>query len=235
MRARILFVPIFAAFEARPFAQQAAEWAEVESFDSPGTGARRDEEPGSVEDVAAAGSERLDQLGWERAVVVCDSHAQGAGIELALRDPRVAGIGISHAAVRYSTEGERAPLNPAVYAAAAQLLDSDLRSFGRALTQLTQGKFDEEWVDDFLATVPRRTAQVRASQLDGHELVARLTGTELEVVLGCHVGCLMWSREGFDDAVAAVPGAVPVECESVPLSDEGFVVAMRELCASALG
>jgi hypothetical protein len=235
MRARILFVPIFADFEARSFREQVRDWADVESFDSPGAGTRRGEPPGGIEDVAAAASERLDELGWPSCVLICDSHAQAAAIELALSDPRVAGICVSHAAVRYSTEGERPALIEAVHAAAAQLLVSDLRSFGHALTQLTQGKIDEDWVDGFIAAVPRATARARTGQLDGRELVARLHGSELEVLLGMHRGCLMWTPEGFEDAVALVPHAATVVCDEVPYGDPNFLAATRELCARVFG
>jgi hypothetical protein len=110
-----------------------------------------------------------------------------------------------------------------------------VRSFGRAITQLTQGALDEQWVDDFLASVPRDTAAARTGQLGGLELVSRLAEPDLEVLLGCHMSCMMWTREGFEDAVAAVPHARTVECDVVPLADEGFAAAVRELCADALG
>ena len=235
MRPRVLYVPIFGGFEAVPFARLTAGWADVESFDTPGAGVRRDQPPGTIEAAAAAGSERLDELGWDRAVLVCDSHGQATGVELALNDPRVAGLCISHAAPRYTTEGDRAPLNEAVYAAAVQLLGTDLRSFGHALTQLTQGNVDDEWVDAFLADVPRATARARTEHLYGCELVSRLSGTEVALLLARHVGCMLWTAEGYDDALAAVPHARTVECETVPLGSEPFADAVRSLCAEVFG
>jgi hypothetical protein len=235
VRARLLFVPIFADFEAVPFTEQTAGWAEVASFDGPGAGSRRDEPAGPVEDVAAAGRARLDELGWADCVLVCDSHAQAAAIELALTDSRVRGICISHAAARYSSEGDRPSLSPGVHAAAGQLVESDMRSFGRALTQLTQGAMDEYWVDRFLENVPRQTVRVGLGQLQGRELVSRLSGSSLEILLGLHEDCLMWTREGFDDAVAAVPEAATMECPEVPLIDPPFQAAIRELSARVFG
>jgi hypothetical protein len=236
MRARLLYVPIFAAFEAAQLRQAVGGWADVESFDGPGAGVRADEDPGGPEDMAAAGAARLDELGWDRCVLVCDSHAQPSGIELAVRDPRVAAAAISHAVARYSTEGERPSLNAAVYDAAAQLLETDYRSFGHALTQLTQGAIDEAWVHRFTAEVPRETAQRRTMALrDAVELVARLRDEDLEVLLAGHSGCLMWTREGLEDAAAAVPHAHVVEFDAVPLSDPGYHAALRELCARVFG
>lgn len=224
------------AFEAIPLREAIGDGAQVESFDGPGAGARADEDPGEPEAMAAAGAARLDELGWDRCVLVCDSHAQPGGIELAVRDPRVGGIAISHAAARYSTEGERPALNAAVYAAAEQMLATDYRSFGHALTQLTQGQIDEPWVASFIEQVPRETAQRRTSDLREHvDLVSRLRDEDIEVLLAAHLGCLMWTAEGFEDAVAAVPRARAIECEAVPLSAPGYHEALRELCGRVFG
>jgi hypothetical protein len=235
MRPRILYVPIFAAFEARQFAG-IAEWAEVESFDSPGTGRRRDDPPVGFEGMAAAGSERLDELGWDACVVVCDSHAQAAGTELAVRDPRVRGVAMGHAALRYDATGPEPTLNPAVHAAARQLLDTDYRSFGRALTQLTLGVLDDDWVDAFLAAVPPEATRTRLVELtNGVELASRLRGEDVKLVLARHVGCMMWTAEGFEEAAAALPEAATVDCDTVPMADPAFHDAARELCARVLG
>ena len=236
MRARILFVPIFASFEASRFAEVTGDWACVESFDSPGTGAHADEEPGGFAQVAAAGAERLDELGWDACILACDSHAQAAGAELAVRDPRIRGLAMGHPALRYDPSGPRPTLNPGVHSAARQLLETDYRSFGRALTQLTQGALDDEWVDAFLADVPRDTAYTRMTELaDGVELASRLAGEDLELLLGRHVGCMMWTSEGFEDAAATLPHAATVDCEVVPMADPAFHAALRQLCQRVLG
>jgi hypothetical protein len=236
MRPRLLYVPIFAEFEAIQLREAIGDWAEVESFDGPGAGTRAHEDPGGPEDMAAAGAARLDELGWDRCVLVCDSHAQPSGIELALRDPRVAAAAISHAVARYSTAGERPSLNAAVYDAAGQLLETDYRSFGHALTQLTQGAIDESWVARFIDEVPRETAQRRTTALrESVDLVTRLRDEDLEVLLAGHRGCLMLTREGLEDAAAAVPHARVVEFDAVPLSDPGYHAALRELCARVFG
>lgn len=235
MRARILYVPIFAAFEADQFAEATAEWADVESFDTPGCGERRDEPPCGVEEIAAAGAARLDELGWDTCVAVCDSHAQGAGAELARRDPRVKGLGMGHAALRYDIDEQRPALSPAVHSAAARLLDSDYKSFAHAITQMTQGAFGEEWIAPFVEQVPREVARDRLGGLPGQELASRLSGEEIELLLARHVGCVLWTSEGFQDALSVLPEATAVDCETVPLSDPAFHAAMRELCERVFG
>lgn len=236
MLPRVLYVPIFAAFEADLIRSVASEWAEVESFDGPGAGARKGEDPGGIEGMAAAASGRLDELGWDRCVVACDSHAQAAAIELTLRDPRVAGLAVSHAAPRYTTTGERPTLNGAIYDTAAQLLATDYRSFARALTQLTKGVLDDEWVDAFIEQVPHSTARGRTAGLgEGLELVTRLRNETIEILLAGHRGCLMWTPEAIEDAAVALPGARVIECDSVPLSDPLYHEALRELCVRVFG
>ena len=236
MRARILYVPIFAAFEARQLAELLSDWADVESFDGPGTGPRRDEPPASIDETVEAGSQRLDELGWDRCVVVCDSHGQAPGALLALRDPRVKALAMGHAAMRYAVGGSAPTLNPGVHAAARQLLETDYRSFGRALTQLTQGTLDDAWVASFMEEVPAATARSRVFELaEGHEIASRLRDCDVELLLAGHRGCVMWTAEAFGEAVAALPAAASVECDDAPMADPAFHTALRSLCERVFG
>jgi hypothetical protein len=225
---------MLAAFEAGPLASLAAEWADVESFDTPGVGSRREEQPGGVPGAAAAAAERLDELGWDRCAVVCDSHAQAAGIELTLSEPgRVGAIFVSHAAARYSATGPRPALNPSVHEAAGRLLETDYRSFARAITQMSQGEMGDDFVERWYELVPRQAA---ARMLLGMaetepELVRRLAGTQIPVVLGRHKGCVVWTEEGFQDAVEAVPAARTVVCDGIPARDPRFLAEVREISA----
>lgn len=236
MQPRILYVPIFAAFEAKQPAVRIADWAEVASFDAPGTGARRDEAPRGIPGMAEAGAAKLDELGWDACVAICDSHGQAAAVELALRDPRVKGLGLCHAALRYEPRGERPTLNAGVHAVATQLLETDYRSFARSITQITQGKLDDAWVDAYLEEVPAKSARKLLSELAaGQELASRLQGEDIELLLARHVGCVMWTAEGFEEAAAALPEAATVDCDDVPMADPAFHSALRELCARVFG
>jgi hypothetical protein len=51
------------------------------------------------------------------------------------------------------------------------------------------------------------------------------------VLLGEHRGCFMWTREAFEDAVAAVPHARSISCDAPPTLDPRFQDALRELVA----
>lgn len=207
----------------------------MESFDTPGCGERRGEPPSGIEGIAAAGAERLDELGWDSCVAVCDSHSQGAGAELALRDPRVIGLGIGHAALRYDVDGPRPALSPGVHSGAAQLLETDYRAFVHAITQMTQGALGDEWVAPFLEQVPPEVARDGLSQLPDQELASRLTGVEIELLIARHLDCVLWVPERFDDVVEALPGATAIDCHDVPLADPAFHGALRELCARVFG
>jgi pimeloyl-ACP methyl ester carboxylesterase len=228
-RPRLLYVPIAAALEAeRVF--DLVDWAETASFDSPGAGANRDASPHGIVGVVAAAIDRLDELGWDTCTVVCDSHGQAAGIELALASPeRVEGIGIAHAAARYALGGERPAMVPAMHAAAEQLLETDYRSFGYAVVQMTQGLAEEAYVDAWLEAVPREVAQSILGDLTERqpELVSRLRDATMPVVLGEHHGCVMWTPEAFEDACEAVPHARRIVCDGIPSQDPRFLEAIR--------
>lgn len=230
-RQRLLYVPIAAGRESEAFAAQ-VEWAETATFDAPGAGANRAAEPRGVEGVVAAALARLDQLGWERYAIVCDSHGQAAGIELALRDTdRVQGICVGHAAARYGIEGNRPAMVPAMHQAAQQLLETDYRTFARAVTQMTQGLWSDAQADEWIADVPQPVAYDILNDMAERqpELVVRLGDAAFPVVLGKHVGCVMWTSESFDDARAAVPHAIAVECEGIPTQHPAFLDAAREM------
>ena len=231
-RPRILFVPIAAAIEVDHIAP-GYDWAELTSFDAPGAGANRELKPRGVAGVVEAAVARLDSVGWRRCTVLTESHGQAAAIELALQHPdRVAALALGHAAAHYRIGGERSAMVPSVHDAAGQLLETDYRSFARAITQLTQGLLDDAYVDAWIDAVPQPVIYdlLRELSVREPELVTRLAGRDLPVVLGQHRGCVMWSPESFEDACAALPDATQVVCEGIPSKDPAFIEAVRDLC-----
>jgi hypothetical protein len=46
-----------------------------------------------------------------------------------------------------------------------------------------------------------------------------------------HRGCLLFTQEGFEDAVAAFPEAGTVSCAEKPGTSREFATALREFCA----
>jgi pimeloyl-ACP methyl ester carboxylesterase len=216
----ILYVPIFLAAEADRFASTVAEWAQVESFDVP--------ERHAVEGAL----ERLDALGWSDCLVVADSQAQWLAVELATRHAqRVRGIALSHAVARYRVSGPRAGLHAEVLAAVSRLLETDYMAFWRAVTQLTQGGMPDAWVERWAAAIPHERTKAFFQELTDSEppLAERLQDFPGPVLLGQHADCVMWTQEGFEDAVAALPEAKVVRCREIPAFDPAFGEALREL------
>jgi hypothetical protein len=57
----------------------------------------------------------------------------------------------------------------------------------------------------------------------------RLRG--LPTLLARHKGCLLFTDEGFEDAVAAFPEATAMTCAEKPGTSHEFAAALREFCA----
>jgi hypothetical protein len=43
-----------------------------------------------------------------------------------------------------------------------------------------------------------------------------------------HKDCLMWTREGFEDTIAALPDAVRTSVERKPSADPAFAAILRD-------
>jgi hypothetical protein len=112
-------------------------------------------------------------------------------------------------------------------------VETDSEGFARfALTQLTQDGYDEPLVRQMLERVPVRVvvAHLRAMAQVSFDLEQLLRPLDVPLLFGKHEGCLLYTDEGFADAVAAFPGArnvsLPVTCCASPI----FAAALRELC-----
>ena len=222
MKARVLYVPLFIAAEADRLAALAGDWAEVASFDVP------------VEAPVEAAHARLDELGWDECVLVADGYAQGLGTEIALSHPdRFLAVAVGHAAKRFTTEPPRPTLHPEVVAAARQLLETDYMAFWRAVTQITQGGMPDAWVERWATSVPKERARAVFSGITDSEAPAaeRLAEFEGPLLLAQHTDCVLWTAEGFEDIVSAMPHARVVRCDQIPVFDAAFGDVLRELAA----
>ncbi len=220
MKTRVFYIPLFIAAEADRFAEVAAGWAEVASFDVP------------ADNPVDAARARLDELGWDECTLVVDGYAQALGVEIALHDPRrFPAVAVGHAAPRYTAEPPRPTLHPEVVAAATQLLESDYMAFWRAVTQITQGGMPDAWVERWAGSVPKERAREFFFGVAEDEPLAceRLTDFPGQLLLAQHVDCVLWTAEGFEDAVAALPAARVIRCKEIPVFDPAFGEALREL------
>jgi hypothetical protein len=241
-RPRLLIIPEFTDLEWT-IIPLLDEWAEVASYDAPGVG---DEEVSDAElehlaedgpyrrtRVAARGLEEASARGWDRFVVVSDSGANLPASQLAsMRPDAVAGMAFGHACLSLGSEGERAPINAEVGSAMEQLANQDHERFAQhALTQLTGGSYDSELAARILERVPLRLLIGAWSFQGGEEPVDKLIGgLHLPLLLVKHQGCLMFTDEGFEDAVDAFPQAATAAVTDKPSVSEEFADRLREFC-----
>jgi pimeloyl-ACP methyl ester carboxylesterase len=241
-RPRILLVPQFTEVEWT-IAPQLSEWAEVATFDAPGVG---DEpipggDPRSFDRglVVQRALEEVDRLSWDSYFVVGDAWGTATAVRVAHSRPdSVLGLALGHASLTYDQEGRRPAVNKEVTAAMTQLLRSDYDSFVRyGLTQFTQGAFDEETSERIVARFPPMeiASKVWESNLTRDEPIGELLA-ELDVpmLLSKHEGCLVFTPEGYEDAVRALPQARRTSVSRAsPASDE-FAAALRDFCEQVL-
>ena len=240
-RIRLLLVPEFTELEWT-IIPQLEEWAEVASYDAPGVGDEFVPEaelerlgadgPHRRAMVAERGLEEATRRGWDRFIVVSDSGANHAACRLARVQPAaIMGMAWGHACLTLKTEGERAPLNTEMASAMNQLVDEDREQFVRhALTQLTGGSYDEELAGRFVERVPMKLL-VRAWLQGSDEPADRLIGDhDFPLLLVKHEGCLLYTSEGFEDAVAAFPRAHTASVSDKPSVSGEFAERLREFC-----
>ncbi len=240
-RPRLLLVPTLTEVEwgIRPLL---AEWAEVASYDAPGLGRElagggdeRVAEGVSLEAIAERGLEELDRRGWDRCVVAADEFAVAAAVELADRRPAcVQALALGHPHLSFAREGERAPINSEMLQAFNQLARTDYMSYVRALSQLTRGAYDDEFAERYMERVSPEVASswldVNLPSYERSRTVDVLRRLEVPLLLAEHRDCLLFTHEGYEDAVAEFPHAATTSVEEKPSMSPAFAEALREFC-----
>jgi pimeloyl-ACP methyl ester carboxylesterase len=241
-RPRILLCPQFTEVEWT-IAPQLAEWAEVATFDAPGVG----DEPMPRGDpkgfdrglVVERALQELDGLGWDSYFLVGDAWGTATAARVAAARPGVVlGLALGHACLDYASEGGRPAVNKEVVAAMTQLLRSDFDSFVRyGMTQFTQGGFDEETSERIVARFPPMeiASQVWEANTARPEPIADLLSElDIPILLVKHDGCLVFTEEGYEDAVRALPEARRTSVGRSPSASDEFATALRDFCESVL-
>jgi hypothetical protein len=124
-------------------------------------------------------------------------------------------------------------MNADVMTAFVNLADVDYRTYVRHLTQLTQDAYDDELADEYRERVPQATTVAYLSELaevSGEDLEPLLRNLGRPLLLAKHDGCLGWTDEGFEDAVAALPGAMTISMKVKPSASPEFAAALRDFC-----
>jgi pimeloyl-ACP methyl ester carboxylesterase len=219
MRPRLVLVVSMSPLEWR-IREQLEEWADL-----------------AVLEREARLPDELDARDWDSCVLVGDEFGALNAMTLAEQAPeRVAGLAIGHACL-YRPGAHQHDVEPGIWDAYKSLARLDYRSFARSLTQVSAGSYGDDILDQFLETIPHERL------LENLDLVDELLehGSELEPVLrrlnrpllfAHHTKCLLWTKQGFDAAVAAFPTAETVATEDKPSISPEFAEALREFCES---
>ena len=217
---------------------QLEEWADVASYDAPGIG----DEPavGEVGSPATArrGLEEADRRGWDDFVVVADEFGVvAASLIGAQAGGRVQGLALGHARLSNAADGARAALNRGVLSGVQALIRTDNRMFVQQLFKMTRGEtsaggYQEELIDEYARRVPREaTEHFYNSRLEeGVGLGERLSGLDVPMLLAQHKDCLLFTDEGYEDAVAALPDAHVTGYSDKPSTSPEFSADLREFC-----
>jgi hypothetical protein len=201
-------------------------WADVAVVDGPWV------ESGSA---VRSAVEELEARGWTDAVVVCDEWSIWKVIEIAdLRPDLFRSFAHGHACTQLSRSGERPSLNPQVVETYNQLLRTDVRMYARAIVQTTRGDYDDATIEAFLSEASHADIIATFERIDaryGQSFAATIHSLNVPLLLARHTECLLWTEEGFLDAVAEFPDAQTVEVSAKPATSPEFVEVLRDFCA----
>jgi pimeloyl-ACP methyl ester carboxylesterase len=211
-----------------------AEWTEVASYDAPGVGDEPPPEATTRRAIAERGIEEIERRGWERCVVVGDEFGAVTAGLLASRVPeRVAGLALGHASLSLDAEGQRRPVTAEVLDTFAGMMRSNYRAYARALSQVTQGAYDDDFADRWLERIPQQLMLDYGSiflDLPGERLEDSLASLDVPLLLAEHRPCLIFTAEGFEDIVARFPDAATWSGAEKPSVSADFAAALREFC-----
>lgn len=182
----------------------------------------------------------VENRSWDSYFVVGDAWGTATAVRVAAARPEpVLGLALSHASLSYHREGPRPAVSKEVTAAMTQLLRSDYDSFVRfGMTQFTQGAFDEETSERIVARFPPMeiASRVWESNVDRVEPIGELLAQlDLPILLVKHEGCLVFTAEGYEDAVRALPEASRTSVGRAPSASDEFAAALRDFCERVLG
>jgi hypothetical protein len=183
--------------------------------------------------------QEAETLGWDSYFVAGDAWGTATAVRVAEARPRaVLGLALGHASLDYETEGERPAVVGGLADALTQLLRTDYNSFVRyGITQLTQGGFDEELAGRMVARFPNEDVAARAweAHVRRPEPIGELLGRlDTPLLLAKHEGCLAFTPEGYEDAVAAFPAAHTVTLRKPSSASDEFAAALRDFCEGVL-
>jgi pimeloyl-ACP methyl ester carboxylesterase len=235
----VLLVPVVTEIDwsIKPLIE---EWTEVASYDAPGVGDEPPAEGRTRRAIAERGIQEIERRGWERCVVAGDEFgAVTAGLLASLAPGRIAGLALGHASLSLDTESPRRPVTAEVLDTFASMARTNYRAYARALSQVTQGAYDDDFVERWIERVPQDVMQDYGEalyvDLPGERLEDTLAGLDVPLLLAEHRACLLWTAESFEDVTDRFPEARTCSCIAKPSVSPDFAHALRELCEAAAG
>ena len=213
-RPRLLLCPQFTEVEWA-IVPQLSEWADVATFDAPGIG----DEPIPGGDltrldrglVVQRALQEVERLEWDSYFVVGDAWGTATAVRVAVARPEpVLGLALGHASLNYETKGERPAVNGELAAAMTRTPAHGLRLISCATGSPNSRKADSTrtrpagWLPGFRKWMSR--AQVWEMHVGKPEPIGELLGAlDKPLLLAKHDGCLAFTPEGYESAVAAFP------------------------------
>jgi hypothetical protein len=238
-RIRLLLVPTLTDMEwvIKPLLE---EWAEVASYDAPGIGVEPPVDDFGADAVARRGIAEVERRGWDSFVLVADEFGLPAASHIAAAaKSRLQALVVGHARLSNSTEGPRAAINGEVLGAIRTLMRTDPRSFVRQMFKMTAGEglvggYGDDMVEEYMRRVPVELGIpfYDTVAVDEEGMAERFTQLDVPALLAQHQGCLMFTDEGFEDAVSAFPDATVVKCTDKPSTSVDFATVLREFCGT---
>ncbi len=234
-RPRVFLMPTLSEVEWT-IMPQIADWAEVASFDAPGIGGEAPTDF-SADALVERGIAELDRLRWPEYFLVGDEFGAAQAVRLAGRRPDgIRGLALGHASLSLRSAGRDAPMNADVTEAVMQIARTDYRSFVRALTQVTKNAYDDELAESYMDRVPAEAVASYIPEVIGAAIQEDLEPTLRELgvplLLVEHLGCLMWTHDGYEAAVAAFPDATRAGFELKPSVNPEFAAVLHEFCSA---
>jgi pimeloyl-ACP methyl ester carboxylesterase len=238
-RPRLLLVPGLALSELDwRIKPELEEWAEVASFDAPGVGDEPDRGRYDHGALVERGLAELESRGWGRTFVVGDDIGATIALLIATKRPDVVqGVVLGHPCLSLDRTRDRAAVTREMGEALTQVIRTDYRTHARHLSQLTQGAYDDEFAERYMERVPRPVAEryMRSILLDDPpDVDDALRSLDAPVLLVEHKGCLMWTRQGYEDAVAARPDGRTASLPVKPSASPELVPILRSFCEDVL-
>ena len=236
-RIRLLLVPNLTEIEW--LNRQALEaWAEVASYDAPGVGDEPPVEDFGSEAIGRRGLEEIERREWDRCFVAADEFGIAAALHLAAsaRDV-VQGIALGHARLSNAVDGHRAPVNREIHSASGSLIRRDQRAFVHQFFRMTGGEamvggYGHGMIKEYLRRVPRELMLPfwDSRPEEGTDFLEKLRALDVPILIAQHRGCLLFTEDGFDHAVEALPHAHAVRCDDKPSTSEEFARVLCEFC-----